>query len=214
MKTRLMKYTLFIFTIIICISSCTKNYNIDYKTEPVLLTEPIDIISPGKLLFKAKTLGVEASDVIDYGFIFNTYGSPKTTIQVGTSKVEQNFETIYQGDIIDGKLYRVRSYITTAEKQILGTESFIGLNGRERPYVHDFNPKQSQLYNTIRIDGGDYEGYKNFGVYIDNKRVPTLMLGNVLHAKVQGVQIGQLVSVKVVIDLFQFELDEKLLIVK
>jgi hypothetical protein len=154
------------FLLILIMASCKNEIEFEY---PLVYTgEVIDIRSDGAM-FCGKIASISASDVLEYGFVWDIKSTPtiessekyiiREPAEIGIYK--QQISTTLQ----EGVHYYVRAFVRSNKYITYGQEvTFISL-GSLAPQIIDFTPKLGNVGDTLIILG------RNFSHKMDNNHV-------------------------------------------
>jgi hypothetical protein len=149
----------------IFLAFCTDHEELTKRSYPLVTTFEVTSITRSGAKFRGEISGVENDEVLEHGFLWNSYPtltletSDKTTL--GEIENDGVFTSQISTTLNEGETYYVRAYVKTSRHTVYGNAvSFLSL-GSKAPVIKDFTPKKGFAQDTIEIRGRGFSYLKN-----------------------------------------------------
>ncbi len=160
--------------------TCRKD-EIATKEYPRLNTLEVSDITPSGAIFKAQIISGQISDIQEYGFVWDSIGSPDIAwsdkLVMTAALSAGQFSGHAHAALRKDGIYYMRAYLKTSKYLVYGKMVSFQSLGSEAPVIHDFLPKSGTWNDTIKITGKNFR-YKLNGMVVKLGNIPVpIILG-------------------------------------
>ncbi|WP_167605370.1 IPT/TIG domain-containing protein [Maribellus sediminis] len=171
MKT---KAIISLLVLVIFLFACEKDAEIQEKTYPFVITNPVADINSTGVSFSASVPNADDFTIVDRGFYWsNPYNEFSLSL-----KNEDDFAVRISSDLENGEQFVCRAYVRTTEKTVYGTTVTFTSQGAAEPVITDFSPKEIAEGAELLIIGSNFSHkLSNNLIYLNGTIAPVLRSG-------------------------------------